>query len=261
MCSGLFSSSANGAIASRASACSGLSTSSRIVRSPCTISGLAGLYCMGSLSESDGSIDGRQRRREPTSSRTEGEHFIVDAPGYSRKIGFGIRALPLRAARNHDGRPGLGTPPSATTLGFPIFAAAPQTPRTTATEDLQQLCGRFRYVAADRGSPRISALVQSEDHIISFNMIPPRGDRRVRELERIGSIAEVCRACLVGAIHRLRPKLLTGGAAIISLAPTIWATGVGAEVIQLMSAPVLGGLLIAGDVIDNAGTTYVTLRV
>ena len=49
MCSGLFSSSANGASASRASACSGLSTSRRTVRSPCTISGLAGLYCMGSL--------------------------------------------------------------------------------------------------------------------------------------------------------------------------------------------------------------------
>jgi Cu(I)/Ag(I) efflux system membrane protein CusA/SilA len=69
-------------------------------------------------------------------------------------------------------------------------------------------------------------------------------------LARIGSIAELRQAILEGAIHRLRPKLLTEGAAIISIAPMLWATGVGAEVIRPMAAPVLGGLLIADEVID-----------
>ncbi|MDB5349278.1 MAG: putative silver efflux pump [Planctomycetota bacterium] len=69
-------------------------------------------------------------------------------------------------------------------------------------------------------------------------------------LERIGSIAELRQAILEGAIHRLRPKLLTEGAAIISIAPMLWATGVGSEVIRPMAAPVLGGLLIADEVID-----------
>jgi len=69
-------------------------------------------------------------------------------------------------------------------------------------------------------------------------------------LERIGSIAQLRLAILEGAIHRLRPKLLTEGAAIISIAPMLWATGVGAEVIRPMAAPVLGGLLIADEVID-----------
>jgi Cu(I)/Ag(I) efflux system membrane protein CusA/SilA len=69
-------------------------------------------------------------------------------------------------------------------------------------------------------------------------------------LERIGSIADLRQAILEGAIHRLRPKLLTEGAAIISIAPMLWATGVGAEVIRPMAAPVLGGLLIADEVID-----------
>jgi Cu(I)/Ag(I) efflux system membrane protein CusA/SilA len=69
-------------------------------------------------------------------------------------------------------------------------------------------------------------------------------------LEQIGSIAELRQAILEGAIHRLRPKLLTEGAAIISIAPMLWATGVGAEVIRPMAAPVLGGLLIADEVID-----------
>ena len=55
-------------------------------------------------------------------------------------------------------------------------------------------------------------------------------------LEQIGSIAVLRQAILEGAVHRLRPKLLTEGAAIISIAPMLWATGVGAEVIRPMAA-------------------------
>ena len=69
-------------------------------------------------------------------------------------------------------------------------------------------------------------------------------------LEGIGSIAGLREAILDGAIHRLRPKLLTEGTTIISIAPMLWATGVGAEVVRPMAAPVLGGLLIADEVID-----------
>jgi Cu(I)/Ag(I) efflux system membrane protein CusA/SilA len=69
-------------------------------------------------------------------------------------------------------------------------------------------------------------------------------------LEKIGSLQELEAAVMAGAIHRLRPKLLTEGVAIIGLAPMLWAKGVGAEVIAPMAAPVLGGLLIADEVID-----------
>lgn len=57
-------------------------------------------------------------------------------------------------------------------------------------------------------------------------------------------------AVMDGAVHRLRPKLLTEATTIIGLAPLLWATGVGAEVIRPMAAPVLGGLLVADEVID-----------
>lgn len=57
-------------------------------------------------------------------------------------------------------------------------------------------------------------------------------------------------AVLQGAVHRLRPKLLTEGTTILGLAPMFWADGPGAEVIRPMAAPVLGGLLIADEVID-----------
>ena len=69
-------------------------------------------------------------------------------------------------------------------------------------------------------------------------------------LEKVGSLAELRQSVIEGAVHRLRPKLLTEGVAILALAPMLWATGVGAEVIAPMAIPVLGGLLIADEVVD-----------
>jgi Cu(I)/Ag(I) efflux system membrane protein CusA/SilA len=69
-------------------------------------------------------------------------------------------------------------------------------------------------------------------------------------LEKIESLAELKQAIMDGAVHRLRPKLLTEGTTIIGLAPMLWATGTGAEIMRPMAAPVLGGLLVADEVID-----------
>lgn len=69
-------------------------------------------------------------------------------------------------------------------------------------------------------------------------------------LAGIASLEALEEAVMSGAIHRLRPKLLTEGTAILGLAPMLWASGTGAEVIAPMAAPVLGGLLIADEVID-----------
>ena len=69
-------------------------------------------------------------------------------------------------------------------------------------------------------------------------------------LADIASLEELRRAVIEGAVHRLRPKLLTEGVAIIGLVPMLWATGTGAEIMRPMAAPVLGGLLISDEVID-----------
>jgi copper/silver efflux system protein len=57
-------------------------------------------------------------------------------------------------------------------------------------------------------------------------------------------------AVMDGAVHRLRPKLLTEATTILGLAPLLWATGPGSEVLRPMILPVLGGLLVANEVID-----------
>ena len=74
-------------------------------------------------------------------------------------------------------------------------------------------------------------------------------------LERAGGIERVDaeglrRAVLEGAAQRLRPKLLTEATIVLGLAPMLWAGGVGGEVIRPMAAPVLGGILVADEVID-----------
>ncbi len=74
-------------------------------------------------------------------------------------------------------------------------------------------------------------------------------------IERAGGLAAQTEqtlrtAVLDGAAHRLRPKLLTELTTVIGLIPLLLAGGVGSEVIRPMVAPVLGGILVADEVID-----------
>jgi len=69
-------------------------------------------------------------------------------------------------------------------------------------------------------------------------------------LEKIASLDELRQAVLEGAVHRLRPKLLTEGVAIVALAPMLFTSGVGHEVIRAMAVPVMGGLLVSDEVVD-----------
>lgn len=69
-------------------------------------------------------------------------------------------------------------------------------------------------------------------------------------LEKIASLEELRQAVIEGAVHRLRPKLLTEGVAIIAIFPMVFAKGVGGEILAPMALPVLGGLLISDEVVD-----------
>jgi Cu(I)/Ag(I) efflux system membrane protein CusA/SilA len=69
-------------------------------------------------------------------------------------------------------------------------------------------------------------------------------------LEKLKSLEELRQAVIEGAVHRLRPKLLTEGVAILAIFPMVFATGVGGEILAPMALPVLGGLLISDEVVD-----------
>jgi len=50
-------------------------------------------------------------------------------------------------------------------------------------------------------------------------------------------------AVIEGAVHRLRPKLMTVTAVIASLAPILWETGIGSDVMKPIAAPIVGGMI------------------
>jgi Cu(I)/Ag(I) efflux system membrane protein CusA/SilA len=54
---------------------------------------------------------------------------------------------------------------------------------------------------------------------------------------------DVEEATIEGAVQRLRPKLMTVTVVLASLAPILWATGVGADVMKPIAAPIVGGMI------------------
>ncbi len=49
-------------------------------------------------------------------------------------------------------------------------------------------------------------------------------------------------AVIEGAVHRVRPKLMTVMALFVGLIPIMWSTGAGADVMKRIAAPMIGGL-------------------
>src|SRR5205814_8604499 len=49
-------------------------------------------------------------------------------------------------------------------------------------------------------------------------------------------------AILHGAVQRVRPKVMTVACAFFGLVPIMWSTGAGADVMQRIAAPMIGGL-------------------
>lgn len=64
-------------------------------------------------------------------------------------------------------------------------------------------------------------------------------------LERglVTSKADIEQAAIEGAVQRLRPKLMTVTAVLASLAPILWATGIGSDVMKPIAAPIVGGMI------------------
>ncbi len=50
-------------------------------------------------------------------------------------------------------------------------------------------------------------------------------------------------AAIEGAVRRLRPKLMTVAVVMLSLAPILWESGVGSDVMKPIAAPIVGGMV------------------
>jgi len=50
-------------------------------------------------------------------------------------------------------------------------------------------------------------------------------------------------AVIEGAVQRLRPKLMTVAVVMHSLAPILWESGIGSDVMKAIAAPIVGGMI------------------
>ena len=51
------------------------------------------------------------------------------------------------------------------------------------------------------------------------------------------------RAIMVGAVERVRPKMMTVVAIMAGLLPILWSEGAGSEIMQRIAVPMIGGMV------------------
>ncbi len=67
-------------------------------------------------------------------------------------------------------------------------------------------------------------------------------DRRIASGKPV-TVESIQDAVIEGAVHRLRPKLMTVTAVLASLVPILWETGIGSDVMKPIAAPIVGGMI------------------
>jgi Cu(I)/Ag(I) efflux system membrane protein CusA/SilA len=60
---------------------------------------------------------------------------------------------------------------------------------------------------------------------------------------KMNTLKDLHDAVMEGAVHRVRPKLMTVMALFMGLIPIMWSIGAGADVMKRIAAPMIGGLL------------------
>jgi Cu(I)/Ag(I) efflux system membrane protein CusA/SilA len=55
--------------------------------------------------------------------------------------------------------------------------------------------------------------------------------------------ADLHRAIMIGAVERVRPKMMTVVAIMAGLLPILWSTGAGSEIMQRIAVPMIGGMV------------------
>lgn len=69
-------------------------------------------------------------------------------------------------------------------------------------------------------------------------------EERVRK-GQMNNLEDLKNAIIEGAVHRVRPKLMTVSALFVGLIPIMWSVGAGADVMKRIAAPMIGGLIIS----------------
>ncbi|MBI4266652.1 MAG: efflux RND transporter permease subunit, partial [Acidobacteria bacterium] len=85
-----------------------------------------------------------------------------------------------------------------------------------------------------------------------------------KRLRRGGELTkqDIWDATVAGSVLRLRPKLMTVTVVMASLIPIMWSTGVGADIMQPIAAPILGGMVTSTiHVLINLPAVFYVMKV
>jgi len=74
------------------------------------------------------------------------------------------------------------------------------------------------------------------------NALKERRAQAARE-NRALNASDLHEAIMVGAVERVRPKMMTVVAITAGLLPILWSTGTGSEVMQRIAVPMIGGMV------------------
>ncbi|MBM6595401.1 efflux RND transporter permease subunit [Microvirga pudoricolor] len=88
-------------------------------------------------------------------------------------------------------------------------------------------------VAAETGVVMLIYLDQALEHL--------RAERAAQA--RPFTRADLYEAIMIGAVERVRPKMMTVVAIMAGLMPILWSTGTGSEVMQRIAVPMIGGMV------------------
>ncbi|MEX2493258.1 MAG: efflux RND transporter permease subunit [Nitrospirales bacterium] len=86
--------------------------------------------------------------------------------------------------------------------------------------------------------------VAAETGVIMMMFLDDACARRQGE-NRLQSIHDPREAIMKDAVLRVRPKIMTASAIILGLLPIMWSQGTGADVMQRIAAPMIGGMVTA----------------
>jgi Cu(I)/Ag(I) efflux system membrane protein CusA/SilA len=93
--------------------------------------------------------------------------------------------------------------------------------------------------------------IATETGIVMILYLDQAYERR-KAAGKIRDLNDIIWAHMEGTVMRVRPKLMTVMVNIIGLAPVLWATGTGSDVMRRIAAPLVGGLITS---------TFLTLEV
>jgi len=84
--------------------------------------------------------------------------------------------------------------------------------------------------------------IAAETGVIMLIYLEQAWDEIRRKKERV-TVKDLYDAIIVGAVDRVRPKMMTVCAIMAGLMPIMWGTGTGSQVMKRIAAPMVGGMI------------------